>query len=504
MKQFLSLLLIPLTVLILYYPALFTYFSQDDFFHFKVSLTDGSAFQFINLFGFHPFTERGIAFYRPIFREGLFNIFYTFFGLNSLPFRVLQFSLLFLNSALAYYLIYKLLKNKNLSLFVAFFYTVCAAQVAPLYYLAGGIQVLGVTSFLLLTLILILKHSPFSFVTFILALASHELASVIPFLILALFFIRYPINTALRKIWQVIPFFIILLTYSYLETSKIGFSTAEKQYQIVFNAKTMLNSYMWYTGWALGLPEMLIDFVQSGFKLNPTLMKYWGNYYLIIFSAFFTNLFLLSTGLIYLLIKKAKVFINKKFLFFVLWFVISLIPVILLPLHKSTQYLETGLVAFWAIIGFIILNIYRASEFPLVRWEAKVVKICLFILISSLFTLSATSAILQKTTYWAIERGKYAQQLIEQVTAAYPTLPKGSIIYFENDPNYPFIAKDWGSSSKQAAFILNNEDALQLIYRDPTLKVYYEDTNGASLCLKNKSSCNYLEDKLYKIEAKIF
>lgn len=192
MKKFLVFLLIPFSVLILYYPALSTYFSQDDFFHFKVSLTDGSFGQFVNLFNFHSFSEKGIAFYRPIFREGLFNIFYSLFGLNPYPFRILQFLILFLNSILAYYLISNFFRNRYLSFFVAFFYAICSAQVSPLYYLAGGIQVLGATTFLLLTLLLSLKHSPFSFVTFLLALGSHELAAITPFLISALFFVCFP------------------------------------------------------------------------------------------------------------------------------------------------------------------------------------------------------------------------------------------------------------------------------------------------------------------------
>ncbi len=503
MKRLIVFLLIPFTVLLLYYPVIFTYFSQDDFFHFKVSLTDGGLSQFINLFGFHPFAERGIAFYRPIFREALFNVFYSLFGLNPFPFRILQLLILFLNSILAYYLIFKFFKDRYLAFFVAFFYTICSAQVSPLYYLAGGIQVLAATTFLLLTLILILKSSALSFVTFILALGSHELASITPFLISALFFVRFSFSKALRNIWKVLPFFLVLFIYLYLEITRIGFSASEREYQAIFSLKTTLNSYMWYMGWALGLPEMLIDFIFPGFKLNPSLMRYWGNYYMVIFSTFLISLLLLLIGTIYLLIKKNKLFFNKKFLFFVFWFAFSLVPVILLPLHKSTQYLATGLVAFWTIIGLIILNVYQSSRFPLVnldkigvKWERQVVRICLILLIISLFILSVTSAILQRTTYWAAERGRYAEQLIKQVTTAYPTLPKGSIIYFENDPNYPFVATDWGSSSKQAAFILNNSDALRLIYKDPSLKVYYEDLD--------KLPVNYSKDKIHNISAKIF
>lgn len=487
MKRSIPLLLIPFIVLILYYPVIFTYFSQDDFFHFKVSLTDGSLLQFINLFGFHPFAERGIAFYRPIFRESLFNIFYSLFGLSPYPFRVLQFLLLFLNSTLVYYLIRKLINIKYLPFFTAFFYAISAAQVSPLFYLAGGIQVLGATTFLLLTLIFALKNPFLSFITFLLGLASHELTSITPFLITALLFVRNPFKKALGKLWQVLPFFLVLFAYLYLEISRIGFSNGEKQYQVVLSLKSALNSYMWYAGWAIGLPEMLIDFVFPGFNLNPNLMKYWGGYYFIIFSTFFVSLLFLALGTGYCLFKKRKTILNKKILFFLFWFLVSLLPVILLPLHKSTQYLETGLAAFWTIIGFIILNTYQ---------ELKFGKAYLIILLISLFALSTTSIVLQRTTYWAAERGKYAKQLIEQVTITYPTLPKGSVLYFENDPSYPFIAKAWGSSSKQAAFILNNEDALRLIYKDSTLKVYYQDLN--------QPPGTYPKDKIYTLKAKIF
>lgn len=485
-KKILPLLLIGAAVIILYHPVLFTYFSQDDFFHFKVSLTDGSIDQFIKLFGFHPFSERGIAFYRPMFRELIFNSFYNIFGLNHFPFRILQLVLLFLNSFLAYTLIKKMFKDKYLASFVAFFYAICSAQISSLYYLAGGIQVLGATTFLLLTLILALKRSFLSFIAFLFAIASHELASVIPLLICGILFVQYPFKKALGKIWQVLPFFSILIIYLYLEINTIGFSSAEKQYQINFSLKTILNSYMWYFGWALGLPEMLIDFVFPNFKLNPTLMRYWGNYYSIIFPSFFVTLILLTLSILYLAVREKRIFLDKKVIFMIVWFIVGLIPVILLPLHKSTQYLETGLVAFWTLVGVVTFNFSKLG--------GKFAKVYISILIVSLLTLSVTSILLQRTTYWAAQRGKYAKQLINQVTSTYPTLPKGAILYFENDPNYPFVASDWGSSSKQASFILNNQDVLRLIYNDPTLQVFYEDLSKPTPSGKN----------IYSIIAKIY
>lgn len=78
--------------------------------------------------------------------------------------------------------------------------------------------------------------------------------------------------------------------------------------------------------------------------------------------------------------------------------------------------------------------------------------------------------------------------------STYPTLPKGAIVYFKNDPQYPFLTQEWGGTSKQASLILNGADALQLLYNDPTLKVYYEDL----------SSIPYdTPDKLFTVVARI-
>lgn len=498
LKKYLIFSIIPLIALLLYYPVIFTYFSQDDFFHFKVSTTNGSISQFANLFGYHPFSERGIAFYRPVFREAFFNIFYSIFGLNPYPFRILQFVILFLNSFLVFYLINKIFREKYLAFFVAFFYSISSAQVAPLYYLAGGIQVLGATCFALLSLIYwekylsnqALKYMIFSLLAFIFALGSHEISVVTPFLLIGLSIAIQGFKKTFSHIRYFILLGLIITIHIYLEINFIGYSASEEQYHPVLYIKSILNSYMWYTGWALGLPEMLIDFVLPGFKLNPSLMRYWGNFYTIIFSAFFTSISLIVFSVSFLAIYNKGVLFSARTLFFLFWFFISLLPVIFLPLHKSTQYLELGLTAFWTLIGILIIHTYilLKKRIYFAKTYATIFCLCLFL-------LSASSIVLQRTTFWAAQRGKFAKQLIQQVTNTYPTLPKGATIYFENDPNYPFIANEWGSSTKQAALILNNEDALELVYHDPTLKVFYED-------ISKPVSKN--DVKIYRVVAKLF
>lgn len=473
-----------------------TYFAQDHYLHFKVSLTDGSLKQFLNLFGFHSFEEKGLAYYRPVFREVLFNILYNLFSLSHIPYRVLYFVIHFINIYLVYILIQKLFQKKQISFFVSFFFGISSAHIGTLYW---GIEILGATMFIISTLILFIKFLEthknkfliFSFLTFLLALGSHELATVTPILLVGLIFVYLPsksvsinkfesssfkrsFQASLINIFRLLPFFLIVIPYVYLDITKTGYSSKDLQYSPVFNLKTTLNTFTWYIGWSLGLPEMLVDFVLPGLKLNPNLMRYWGNYFLIIFSTVAISLIFLWILIIYLLLVKGDIFYSKKFLFLLFWFPLSLLPILFLPLHKFTYYLSASLPAFWASIGFIIFNAYwhLKKKFPHLA-------LSIFIIFTlSIFLLNITSILLGHSTYWAAQRGKIAEKLINEVTSKYPTLPKGSVIYFTNDPNYPYVAKDWGGSSKQASVILSGSDALQLMYKDPTLKVFYEDLGG--------------------------
>ena len=498
LKKLLPFLIIYIFVIVLYCPALSTFFSHDDFFHFKVSLTDGSFGQFIKFFGFYPFEQRQIAFYRPLFREVLYNSFYYLFGLNQIPFRLLSFSIHFINIYLVFSFMQKLLNKKVISYFTSFFFGVTAANVAPFYYLAGGIQTQGATMLILLTLISFIKYLKskrskyfsFTLITFILALASHEQSAIIPILLSGLVFLKLKTNR-LKKIIKLWPLFLTLAIYVYLNISVIGYSSTETQYQMIFNFKTTIQTLAWYGVCALGLPETFVDYLLPGFGLNPNLMRYWGNYYRIIFPMFFLAILVISILTLNLFLKSKKVFVNKNFLFFLIWFPLGILPVLFLPQHKSSHYLYPSLPAFWGTLGYIIFTGYQ----KLTNSHPNFSRFFLVSLLTSLALLSITSAILGRTTYWAATRGKIAGRLVQLVKSKYPSLPQGSAIYFTNDPNYPFISEDWGGTSKQAYFALNGEDALQLLYNDSSLRVYYEDLGGVPV--------NFPEEKIYTLIAQI-
>lgn len=481
MKKIAPFLLIFTIVLALYHPALTTYFSQDDFFMFKVSQTDGSMGGFIKLFGIYPFEERGIAFFRPIFREALHNVYFSIFGLNHIPFRILLFSIHFINIFLVYKLLQNIFKKKFISYFAAFFFGISSANVSTLYYLAGGIEASGATMFALLTLISFKKYLQsqkrkfiiLSLLLFVLAFSSHEIIFSLPFIFAGFILISYSLKKSIKETLKLWPFFLIFGIFLYVDIFKIGFSSTEQQYKFIFNIKLLAQSFIWYTTWAFGLPEMLVDFVLPGLKLNPNLMRYWGEFYRIIFTTSAISIFLLISFIAYL-IKNNSFLVDRKFLFLLFWFFVSLFPVIFLPAHKSSHYLIFTLPAFWASIGYISLTFFRNYK----KTGMKLALSLLIIFISSNFLLSATSAKLGEKSYWAASRGKLAKTLIEDVKINYPTLPKGATVYFTNDKSYPFLTDEWGGTSKQASLILNGSDALELVYNDPTIQVFYEDLGG--------------------------
>lgn len=467
-RDFPLIALILLVVFLAYYQTLGVYFSQDDFFHFKVSLTDGSFLSFLKLFGFYPFSVKGIAFYRPIFREFLYHTFYNLFGLNPLPFRLLALSLHLTNTVLVYIFILRTTKTRFMACFSSLFFGLSSANVALLYYLAGGIQAIGATFFMLLALLFFEKYYLLSLTAFILGLGSHEIAAVTPLLIFGLIFTSEKEFRSFKPFKRLLPFILMTVIYIMAEVTIIGLSPGEKQYQTVFSLKSTMNTLMWYTAWAIGLPEMLIDFVGSGFDLKPQLLRFWGDYFNIIFSTFVIEIAFISVFFLNAL--KNSIMKNKRVIYFALWFPVCITPVIFLPSHKSSYYLAPALVGIWAFIGLLLHNFYQKVK----RYKLFTYSIIIFFVID-LVVLSLTSIRLGDKTYWAATRGRLAQKILTDIKMKHPIIPPGAFIYFENDPNYPFVANDWGGTSKQVAYILNYNLALQLLYKDFTIQACFQD-----------------------------
>ena len=452
-------------VLFFYGSLLNLYISQDDFFHFRVALTDGSLKQFLELGTFRSFSERGgIYFYRPIFREYLYHIYYNLFGLSAAPFRITQFLIHFVNTVFVFILLRKL-TSKAASFAGTLFFALVATNIGIISYLAGGIQVSGMMLFYLPGLYFFYKYLESSkvkfkiitFVLFVLALASHELALTFPFVLVGLCLYKFGLSKkiAIRALRDTFALFVISVLFVFLEVTVIGLPTGEAQYGFSLSPGKLINSYVWYFAWALGTPEMLLDFVGPGIRLNPNLMHYWGEY----FKAIFPSLFLVLSIMLFSFKTSYK---KKQFWLFVFIFIVGVLPVVFQPAHRQYYYLEVSLVGMAGIFGLTFEALKGKKLFAV-----------LFVVVFLVLTKVSTD--LSKTNYWAIQRANIAENLITDIKTKYPSLPKGAIVYFTNDPASPDLGLEWGKSAKQASVILSGSDALQLAYHDPSLQVYYED-----------------------------
>lgn len=455
--------LIFLILLLFFSDILLSYFSQDDFFHLRAIMTKN----FENIPSFFLSMQSEYAFYRPLSRETFNLIMYKVFGLSPLPFHIINFILILSNTFLVFIIIDRVVKNKAASYLASLVYALSSIHSIELFYLASVqtllasfFMLLGITSYLAFQLKGNLSFYLLTVLTFILGLVSHETTVVLPGII---FFMTLLFkNKKDRKlVLQLIPFLLIGIIYL-IGTSLFSSMPSQKVYQPVFSLKSVLNSLSWYTLWSFGLSEIFADFIGPKFNISPTLIRFYGQY-TYMSASFFVSLLLILTFLCFRLIR-AKIDCRPLF-FFGISFVIALSPFLFFPQHKSSYYLTFSTVWFSSLLAFILASGWKAS---------KVAKFLVAIFLIIFAILSYQTIQLNHLTYWAAKRAPAAQYLLSDIKKIYPNPDKGAVFYIKDDPEYPFIAKEWGSSSKQTFYILSGSDALKLLYRDPTIKVYFE------------------------------
>lgn len=442
MKVFYFFLLGILLVFILNKDSLTAYFSQDDFFHLNQiedkNLTDIPKF-FIT-------KAEDQTFYRPLSREVFNLIMYKFFDLNPLPFHLVNATLFILVAVMLYKITQQLFRQNLLRYLAVLAYFISPIHNTELYYLAS-VQTLLATLFSLICIFFFLKKSiSLSLIFFIMALLSHESAVVTPLILLVL-------NLFLFKKVNLNIFLFLIPATLILSVTIFGGLPTPEVYRPVFNPKTVLNSLSWYTLWSMGLPEMLVDFTGPGFTINPNFLRWYGDYVLKVFPLCGLIIFLISVSIFR---NKDKQLLRNLFSIAIL-FIISISPFLFFPQKKFVYYLEYT--SIWFSIGLALAMIRK-------RWGA--------VLLIFLFLISFQTVNLNKITYWAAKRAKAAESLINTVKLT----PRNKSYYFINDPQYPFIAEKWGGSSKQAFYILSGSNAIQLLFKDKNIKVYYEDIDG--------------------------
>lgn len=321
-KKFLFFLVFFLAPLSLFFKSFTAYFSQDDFFHLRAS--QGNLIQNFNYF-FSFSSLRGYAFYRPLSREVYNNLMWHLFGLNPLPFHLVQY-LIFLGNL---FLLDKFLggwfvKSLKIRILTIFLYAVSAVHLGTFYYL-GSIQILLAMSFILLTLIFFQKKKYLlSYLFFCLALLCHEISYLTPSL---LFMVS---SKRSKKIKLITPFLILVLVFSCLNLYLIGLPKQEP-YLPKFSLRGMINNLFWYGLWGIGVPEHLVDYVGPGLKINSRIILQYPIHFWLMVILVFLLTFSLAMKLIS---QKEEPLLYKKLFLSGCWFLVTCGIFLILPTHR--------------------------------------------------------------------------------------------------------------------------------------------------------------------------
>lgn len=366
-KKYLPLLLIFLIPLIIYFPSFSGFFTNDEFFLLK---TSGVSTFWDLLKFFNPIHDYfGLGAYRPLTLGVYYFVSAHFFGGSALPLRVLLFIVFYANVLLVWKLADLISDNKKIAISSAFLYAMSASHFGHLYY-TGCFQDTLASLFFFSSVYFFIKyerefgrkHSSlilfFSLAFFTLTVMSKEIALVLPLAIVVTDgYLRSvgKIKIPLKKFAvSLIPFMAVLVLYAYFHFFTFGLLKGDS-YVWDFSVLRAVNTTAWYFLWSLNIPETLVDFVGPGIRINPNLMKYWSAQMIPIFVLFAVQ-FLLAVYAVF----KSKIHNQKStILFSVLWFILTLLPVVFLPLHKFTFYLAVPLFGVVYLIASALVNLQK-------------------------------------------------------------------------------------------------------------------------------------------------
>lgn len=424
-----------ISCLIIFDQSLSYYFFQDDWFVLDWVRTGN----LLSLFSFRT----DIIYWRPLSMPIFFALSKSLFGLNPLGYHLIAFIFHLVNIILVYFLMRQLKLKKTLAYFAAFIWGTAAFHFVPLSWLSTTSYILGPT-FILSSIIFFLKSRfKFSFLFFILGLLSSELSlTTIPLIII--------LDDKIKgKIKNLIPFLIAVAPY--LIARFIIFPLpANNDYAPIINSKILV-SLFWYFAWTFNVAERFSTiFYLSTIKtaVGP---------FVDFFKLLIGPIFLMITFVVLITISKIKMKIIVRS---AIWFLVGLLPVILLPKHTYAMYLTI------ASIG-IIYGLSEALE-KIKRFQLEIIAIIVVVW----FTSSLSTVNFLRTNHWVANEQAASKAYTAEITAKVKNPPQGSIFVIRN-PVGDFASKNgltiFGSENTLYQS-LNDSSAIQVLYNDPSLK----------------------------------
>lgn len=419
------------------------FLSGDDWFHLRITQIH-SISEFLNFFSFIP-NAQSAALYRPLPTQVFFFIFQKIFGLTVWSYHLFVLLCFSYSLYLLYLFAKKQFNDKTKALLTVSIYGLSVSNFTRLYFLSS-FQEISLVIFSLLCLLSFPKSKIKALLFFILALLSKETAVVLPVLLVLFNF------TFVRKNFkQFLPISVVLAIYLYLRFKFFGNAVGDS-YLWNFSPIKAANTLMWYALWCLGAPELLVDYVGSGLRLVPKFFTDYAFWWKIILPLLLGTITTISI----LFVQRIKK-VDLSFLRYLLFFLVSLTPVLFLPAHKFALELGLPLVGFSLVIVWLL-----PKRMGLVSY--------LFVCLYALLNLSMNY--LTYTRHYSVSRAEISQRIYLYLSKNYPKYPTGSYFEFINDTEDN--GKQWGQS-KQISQAISGSDMFQVFYRDPSIKIFYQD-----------------------------
>jgi len=309
---------------------------------------------------------------------------------------------------------------------------------------------------------------------FMLSLLSKETAVVLPLALVIVYLYLEKVKESsllsLRNfLLSLIPFVLTLSLYFYMRFSYYGFPEGDSYvWQI---SSRVFNTLFWYFLWSFNIPEFVIDFIGPGLKINLAPLVYWKWYLIPIVISVFVSFLFLGVRLL----KKAKTKKMKmEMVFCFLWFLITLLPIVFLPLHKFAYYLTLPLfsVAFGVSILISTLNSKRLLILFLILW----------------FLAGFISIRLTYRTHWVVNGAKTSREVYNYFHLN--NITKGDLIFYDlpEDLNLGWVPS--GSLKN----VLSDTDFFEVFF--PEIRVQYlnkvpDNVKSGSIELRARGFLNF-------------
>jgi len=410
--------------------AFSTYFLNDDFFFLKITRINSFS-QFVNFFS--PLRQYS---YKPVSTE-VFYFLIHLFNENIFIAHLLGFFVFFIGIYYLYKIIFFLSKNKILAYLTTGFYAINFTHVFQLYYL-GTFQEVFLFTFLAISFYKLLTgKNTQAIIFFVLALLSKETAVLfVPFLIIYKLFVNKKIQ------WKKLVSYLILgLLFTLIYQYSLKYVTSLDNYRITSNLKLVVNNFLWYFLWALGLPNFTSLYFTSILKPpGPEFYKMLSNFpeikifYLLMISYY--SLFLIS--LIYFFIKHLNKL--KKFIYLIIclftYFFIFLGPILFFE-HRWMVRLTLPLIFIVLIQTYLIANFIKAGK---ILRLISLVLIILYLILNILgISIHESSSTFLLESRFTINAKKYFEKNKKEIV-------KHSTLYFIDSTNIKY--NPWGGSEK--------------------------------------------------------